>query len=88
VPIRSLQYGMSGAAVGMMGKVFGSGALAVVQNVAIVPGCVHPRDKLDSAFRAPAAPKLPRLPSVTPSTSAVAHECVQPGLHVHTTAQH
>ena len=34
-----------------LGKVFGSGALAVVQDVAMIPSCVHPRDKLDSAQR-------------------------------------
>ena len=45
--LRSLENGIAGSAIGMLGKVWSSGALAVIQNVAIIPGCVHPRDKLD-----------------------------------------
>ena len=44
---RSLERGITGSAIGMLGKVWSSGALAVVQNVAIIPGSVHPRDKLE-----------------------------------------
>ena len=43
----SLEQGIIGSAIGMLGKVWSSGALAVVQNVAIIPGSVHPRDKLE-----------------------------------------
>jgi len=34
----------------MLGKVWSSGALAVVQNVAIIPSSVHPRDKLEGGL--------------------------------------
>lgn len=44
---RSLERGIIGSAIGMLGKVWSSGALAVVQNVAIIPGSVHPQDKLE-----------------------------------------
>lgn len=41
------------SAIGMLGKVWSSGALAVVQNVAIIPTSVHPRSKLNGeAFTA------------------------------------
>ena len=43
----SCQCGITGAALGMLGKVWSSGALQVVQNVAIIPHSVHPRDKLE-----------------------------------------
>lgn len=40
------------SAIGMLGKVWSSGALAVVQNVAIIPTSVHPRSKLDGQLPA------------------------------------
>jgi hypothetical protein len=43
----SCESGIVRSAIGMLGKVWSSGALAVVQNVAIVPTSVHPRSKLD-----------------------------------------
>lgn len=39
--------GIVRSAIGMLGKVWSSGALAVVQNVAIIPTSVHPRSKLN-----------------------------------------
>lgn len=47
---RSLERGITGSAIGMLGKVWSSGALAVVQNVAIIPSSVHPRDKLEGGL--------------------------------------
>ena len=41
----------------MLGKVWSTGALQVVQNVAIIPQSVHPRNKLDSTR--PPPPPLP-----------------------------
>jgi hypothetical protein len=41
------ESGIVRSAIGMLGKVWSSGALAVVQNVAIIPTSVHPRSKLD-----------------------------------------
>jgi len=49
---RSLERGIIGSAIGMLGKVWSSGALAVVQNVAIIPGSVHPQDKLEGTATA------------------------------------
>lgn len=40
------QSGIQRSAVGMLGKVWSSGSLAVVQNLAIIPTSVHPRNKL------------------------------------------
>jgi hypothetical protein len=46
---RSCEQGIASAGLGMLGKVWSTGALQVVQNVAIIPQSVHPRNKLDSA---------------------------------------
>lgn len=45
----SYQQGITGSALGMIGKVWSSGALQVVQNVAIIPRTVHPRNKLEAS---------------------------------------
>ena len=47
--VRSCEQGISSSGLGMLGKVWSTGALQVVQNVAIIPQSVHPRNKLDSA---------------------------------------
>ena len=47
--MRSCEQGISSSGLGMLGKVWSTGALQVVQNVAIIPQSVHPRNKLDSA---------------------------------------
>ncbi|KAK9820507.1 hypothetical protein WJX72_011094 [[Myrmecia] bisecta] len=44
--LQSCQEGITGSALGMMGKVWSTGALQVVQNLAILPSSVHPRNKL------------------------------------------
>ena len=64
----SCESGISRSAVGMLGKVWSSGALAVVQNVAIIPTCVHPRNKLDGATLAAAL-----VHCRPPKTSAAPH---------------
>ncbi len=43
----SCEGGIDRSAIGMLGKVWSSGALAVVQNVMIIPTSVHPRNKLN-----------------------------------------
>ncbi|KAK9846372.1 hypothetical protein WJX81_002535 [Elliptochloris bilobata] len=48
--VRSCEQGISSAGLGMLGKVWSTGALQVVQNVAIIPQSVHPRNKLDSSL--------------------------------------
>lgn len=47
-PFRALscQVGIQRSALGMLGKVWGSGSLYVVQNLSIIPTSVHPRNKL------------------------------------------
>lgn len=62
---RSLERGITGSAIGMLGKVWSSGALAVVQNVAIIPGTVHPRDKLEGEGRLRHDAPLPASRRVT-----------------------
>ena len=42
----SCQHGITGSGLGMLGKVWSSGALQVVQQVSIIPQSVHPRNKL------------------------------------------
>lgn len=44
---RSCQQGITGSGLGMLGKVMSSGVLQVVQNAAIIPKSVHPRNKLE-----------------------------------------
>lgn len=48
----SCEAGILRSAVGMLGKVWSSGSLAVVQNLSIIPTSVHPRSKLHGALPA------------------------------------
>ena len=69
----SCESGIVRSAIGMLGKVWSSGALAVVQNVAIIPTSVHPRNKLDGVLPSCAAAYhavVCRLPYATQRSSA------------------
>lgn len=46
----SCEAGILRSAVGMLGKVWSSGSLAVVQNLSIIPTSVHPRSKLHDSL--------------------------------------
>eukprot|EP00208_Stichococcus_sp_RCC1054_P000268 CAMPEP_0206148794 /NCGR_PEP_ID=MMETSP1473-20131121/37437_1 /ASSEMBLY_ACC=CAM_ASM_001109 /TAXON_ID=1461547 /ORGANISM="Stichococcus sp, Strain RCC1054" /LENGTH=396 /DNA_ID=CAMNT_0053546217 /DNA_START=1065 /DNA_END=2255 /DNA_ORIENTATION=- len=46
----SCESGILRSAVGMLGKVWSSGSLAVVQNLSIIPTSVHPRSKLHDSL--------------------------------------
>ena len=59
----------------MLGKVWSSGALAVVQNVAIIPTSVHPRSKLDGEL-------LTTCPSSATQQSAECHVHLQISTHM------
>ena len=51
----SCQFGITGSGLGMLGKVWSTGALQVVQQIGIIPQSVHPRNKLKGAALAPAS---------------------------------